>query len=326
VRVGASSICGTDVRIIKNGQRKLSDGDSVILGHEFAGVVEKAGAKVAAAYPEGTRVGIAPNIGCGHCIMCARGLPNMCPAYSAYGINMDGAHTELVRVAADSIAQGSVFKLDDALSFEDASLIEPLSCALNGSRAARIGLGDTVLIFGAGPIGMFHIDLARLSGAACVVTADLQDDRLEQARERGADVVINPGAVDLRSALLDLTDGLGADVVITACSVAQVQAQALELLAPFGRVCFFGGLPKGKSEVTLDTNLIHYRNLLVTGTTGGAPKDFHDSLKLVQAGRVDVRSIVSHRFAPADMGAAFETAINAPSLKVVISHNGAAAS
>jgi L-iditol 2-dehydrogenase len=320
VRVMASSICGTDVRIIQNGQRKLNTGDRVILGHEFSGIVEKAGRKVGTQYPEGCRVGVAPNIGCGQCPMCTRGMPNMCPNYEAYGINMDGAHTEYVRIPFGSIVQGSVMRIENGLSFSEASLVEPLSCALNGSRTAQIGLGDTVLIFGAGPIGMFHIDLARLSGAARVITADVIDDRLDQARQRGADTVINPEKSDLKEQLFDMTGGLGADAIITACSVPAVQAQALELLAPFGRVCFFGGLPKDRSRVELDTNLIHYRNLLVTGVTGGSPKDFRDALHLVQAGRIQLDDIISHRFAPAAMQDAFDAAMNGAALKVVIEH------
>ncbi len=314
VRVMASSICGTDVRIIRNGQRKLRDGERVILGHEFAGVVERGAGR----FREGDRVGIAPNIGCGQCAMCVRGLPNMCPDYTAFGINIDGAHAEYVRVPREALAQGSVTFLPETVSFEAASLVEPLSCAVSGNRAAQIAMGDTVLIVGAGPIGLLHIALARLSGAANVIIADVQPERLEQARAFGPDLIVNSAQEDLREIAMRETGGWGLDAVITACSVPEVQAQALELLAPYGRVCFFGGLPKDRSKVLLDTNLIHYKNLVVTGMTGGAPRDYRLAMSLVASGRIDVTCVISHTFAQDAMAEAFDTALNRPAMKVVI--------
>jgi 2-desacetyl-2-hydroxyethyl bacteriochlorophyllide A dehydrogenase len=317
VRVMASSICGTDLRIIRSGHRKLSPGQKLVLGHEFAGVVAKAGSRVRQ-FHEGQRVGVAPNMGCGQCEECIRGLPNMCPDYTAFGITMDGAHTEYVRIPSIAIVQGSVIPLPDHVPFEQASLIEPLSCVVNANRASRIEPGNAVLIFGAGPVGVMHLMLSRLSGAAIVVVADVQTERLQSAAELGATAVVNSTEEDLRERLMQLTAGRGADVVITACSVAAVQEQALGLLAPFGRLCLFGGLPKDNSCVRFDTNLIHYRQLIVTGVTGGAPRDFRAAMRLLAAGRIPVERVISHRFAQADMAAAFDVAMKGDAMKVVL--------
>jgi len=319
--VGASSICGTDLRIIRTGHRKLSPGQKIVLGHEFAGVVVKAGPR-AGAFHVGQRVGVAPNMGCGQCEMCIRGLPNMCPDYTAFGITMDGSHAAYLRIPQAAIVQGSVLPLPEEISLEQAALIEPLSCAVNGNRAARIRPGDSVVIFGAGPVGLMHVMLARLCGAAKLLVADVRADRLERAAELGATGVIDSEKEDVPDRVMHATGARGADAVITACSVAAVQQQALRLLAPFGRLCLFGGLPGGQSEVALDTNLIHYRQLVVTGVTGGAPRDFRAALRLVAAGRVAIDRVISHRFPMHEAGAAFDAALAGDTLKVVLLQEG----
>jgi len=317
VRVMASSICGTDLRIIRNGHRKLSPGQKIVLGHEFAGVVAKAGPAVRH-FAVGQRVGVAPNMGCGQCEECIRGLPNMCPDYTAFGITMDGAHTEYVRIPSTAILQGSVMPLADAIPFEHAALVEPLSCVVNANRASRIEPASVVVIFGAGPVGLMHLMLARLCGAAALVVVDIDSNRLQRAEELGATAVIDSAVEDVRDRLMRLTDRRGADVVITACSVASVQEQAVGLLAPFGRLCLFGGLPKDASMVRFDTNLIHYRQLIVTGVTGGSPRDFRAAMRLLAAGRIPIDRVVSHRFARADMAQAFEVALKGEAMKVVL--------
>jgi L-iditol 2-dehydrogenase len=319
IRVVTSSICGTDLRIIKNGHRKLRDRQTIVLGHEFAGIIEQRGRRVPALFQEGMRVGVAPNMGCGQCALCARGLYNMCADYSAFGINLDGAHAEYVRIPAAAICQGGVVPLPEAISFAEATLIEPLSCAVNGSRSVNIQFGDVVLVFGAGPIGLMHIMLARNSGASSILVADLQDHRLERAKAAGADVLIHSGREEVRSRVLELTGGVGADVVITACSVAEVQRDSVTMLAPFGRVCLFGGLPKDNSMVEFDTNLIHYRNLVVTGVTGGSPQDFRTAMALIAGKRVDTQQFLSHLYPRDAMDQAFETALGGETMKVAIS-------
>jgi 2-desacetyl-2-hydroxyethyl bacteriochlorophyllide A dehydrogenase len=257
--------------------------------------------------------------------MCARGLPNMCPDYSAYGISMDGAHTDLVRIPYASIAQGSVIPLPEDIPWHAASLIEPLSCAVNGNRTTRMEMGDRVLVVGAGPIGLMHVQLARLSGAGLIIVADLQPHRLEHAAGCGADATIHSGDDDLREAVMGLTGGDGADVVITACSAPAVQEQSIGLLAPFGRVCFFGGLPKDRPSITIDSNAIHYRNLVVTGMTGGAPRDFRTALQLVATGRIDLEPLISHRFPRQNLAEAFETALNGGDTSKIVIEEGSAA-
>jgi L-iditol 2-dehydrogenase len=317
VRIEATSICGTDVKIVNSGHRKLSAGQTIILGHEFVGTVEQAGARVLE-FPVGTRVGVAPNIGCGHCEMCGRGLMNMCPDYAAFGINRDGSHTEFIRITADAIVQGNVIPLSPEVSPLDASLAEPLSCVVNGMRACRLTVGDTVLIYGAGPMGLLNLMLAAASGASRVLVVDPNTQRLETARTLGAGGVFDPTQGPVKSWVAQETRDRGVDVVITAAPIRQIQQEAIGLLAPFGRLCLFAGLPNGSPTAELDTNAIHYKNLIVTGMTGGAPQDYRTALKLIESKRVDVRQVVSHVLPLRDISRAYDLARSGQGMKLVL--------
>jgi L-iditol 2-dehydrogenase len=317
LRVTAASICGTDVKIVRNGHRKLKAGQRIVLGHEFVGVIERVGPRVAG-YGVGQRVGVAPNAGCGHCDACVRGQSNYCPDYTAFGIDRDGAHAAYVELSARFITQGNVIRLPETVSDREASLLEPFSCVVNGVRVSRIELGDTVVIYGAGPIGLLHAMLSRTAGAGKVVMVDPLEDRLERAKAFGCDVILSPAKEDVSDRVRHETDGRGADVVITACPVAGVQAQAVRLLAPFGRLCLFGGLPKSDGPVALDTNAIHYGNFLVTGSTGGSVQDYRIALRLVAGKRVDLTRVISDTFPLAELKQAYETALAGPAGKVVL--------
>jgi L-iditol 2-dehydrogenase len=316
VRVEAASICGTDLKVLRYGHRKLREGQTIILGHEFVGRIEEAGANVSG-FPLGSRVGVAPNIGCGHCEMCARALMNMCPDYSAFGIDRDGGHTEYVRIPAAAIAQGNVIPLSEAIPAADWVLCEPLSCAINGVRSARINVGDSVLIYGAGPMGLLNLVVAGHSGAARLIMVDHNDSRLELAKQIGATDVLNPRTQSTPDWVAKHTKGRGVDAVITAASARQVQEEAVRLLAPFGRLCLFAGLPRNEKSPELDTNLIHYRNLIVTGTTGGSPHDYRTAMKLIQGGRIPVDKIVSDRLPLSDLSRGYELAQTGKRLKIV---------
>lgn len=317
VRVTSASICGTDIKIVHNGHRKLRDGQRIVLGHEFVGEIAAVGARVRG-FRAGQRVGVAPNAGCGKCAACVQGKTNYCPEYTAFGIDRDGGHAPFVAVPAAFVAQGNVVPLPDAISDREASVLEPFSCVVNGVRACRIAPGDTVVIYGAGPIGLMHVMLCRASGAGRIVAADVRDDRLERARSAGADAVVNSAREDVKARVMAETGGAGADAVITACPAPEAQEQGLDLLAPFGRLCLFGGLPKGSGKVALDTNAIHYRNLTVTGTTGGSVEDYRTAIRLVEAKRVDIGAVISDTFGLKDLAAAYQRAESGPRGKVVM--------
>ena len=318
LRVRASSICGTDVKICRNGHRKLAAGQRIVLGHEFVGTIEKVGSAVRGV-EAGMRVGVAPNWGCGRCESCLRGMANMCPEYSAFGIDTDGAHTRYVRLPAAALAQGNLAPIPEGVPWEEASLAEPLSCVINGQRGMKIAPGETVVIYGVGPMGLLHVMLAAASGGAQIVAVDTNAERLVKAREAGATVTVQPGVgASVREQVLSMTGGVGADVAILATPVPEIAEEALSLLAPFGRLSLFASLIGKRPLVPLDANLVHRRNLCVTGTTGGTTSDFRAALRLIAGRRVDVRKVISDVFPLSRVQEAYQLAQSGKCLKVVL--------
>ena len=316
VAVRAASICGTDLRIAKPGHFKLPDGQRRVLGHETAGVIVEAGARVTG-YAVGDRVAITPNVGCGHCRFCRQGLNNMCADYEAFGITIDGGFEEYLRVPGFAVQRGNVFRLPDSVSFEEAALIEPFSCCLRGQSVLDVGRDDVVVIIGSGPIGVFHTLLAKLSGAATVIVANRSPQRLNRAREAGADVTVLTSMTDLRDVVMEHTGGRGADVVLTCVSDPTVQTDAVELLATHGRLNFFSGLGQG-GTVPIDTNRLHYRGLVLTGTTGSSNADYEQSLALVAGGRADLRRFISRTFDIDQIDDAMDHASSGAGMKAMV--------
>lgn len=316
VRVRAASVCGTDLRIFKHGHFKIPAGQHRVLGHEIAGDVVRVGSSVQG-YSVGERVSFTPNIGCGRCEFCRDGLNNMCPDYDAFGITIDGGFQELMRVPGFTIDRGNVFRLPDGVDYLNAALSEPFSCCVRGQEALKVGIDDTVLIIGAGPIGIFHLMLSKLSGARKVMIANYGQSRLDIALGHGADVTIDVSSEDLAEVVRRETDGRGVDVVITAVSSPQVQSEAVQLLATHGRLNFFAGLGGGEHPA-IDTNRLHYRGLVLTGTTGSSYADYAKALQIVGDGRVRPADLVTATFPVERIHDAFEHSTSGAGMKAMV--------
>jgi L-iditol 2-dehydrogenase len=316
VKVRAASICGTDLRIMRNGHFKLPAGRPRVLGHETAGRVVEVGGDDTG-FAVGDRVSVTPNVGCGRCRWCRQGLNNMCADYDAFGITLDGGFEEYLRVPALAVARGNVFRLPDALSYDDAALVEPFSCCVRGQAALQIGVEDVVVVVGTGPIGLFHIMLAKLSGASRVIASNWTAPRLEAAKAAGADVVVEAQREDLAAVVAEVTEGRGADVVITCVSSPEIQSQAVDLLGTHGRANFFAGLG-ADGKVPVDTNRLHYRGITLTGTTGSSNADYERALRLAGDGRVSFRGLVSRTFPVDDIHAALEHASSGLGMKAMV--------
>ncbi len=290
VRTRAALICGTDVRMHAHGSKVLP----VTLGHELAGVIEEVGEGVSG-YRRGQPVAVAPNYGCGVCDVCVAGMTQHCAKLQAIGIHVDGGFAELVRVPAAAVAQGNVCPIPEGLPFEQAALAEPFSCVYNSFERARLQPGDRVVVIGAGPIGLMHAKLYRLAGAGLVMMHDLNEGRLAAcAKEEPSFVTIGPDAPKER--VLELTGGKGADVVVTAASSAAVQQLGFALAGLDARVIFFGGLPAGKEVVPLDTNVIHYKQITVTGTTRQSLAQYRRCLGLIAGGKLGLEGVLTGRY------------------------------
>ena len=317
VKVISASICGTDLRILHGNHRMYPPGTVRIPGHEVVGmlagpVTESAG------YSTDQRVFCAPNTGCGHCLQCISGNNNLCAHYDAIGVTSDGGFAEYVRIPANSVRQGNVIPVSASVDSAVAALLEPFACVVRGQNALHIAPGETVLVMGAGPIGVMHTKLAKARGAGRVIVSEPSPERAIQARRMGADLVVDPMSEDLKQVLWEETEGRGADVIIVAAPAHAAQESALELAAISGRINFFGGLPKGHSTVAIDSNLIHYKELVITATTACSTADCWQASQIVNSGLVDLSDIVSQRFPLSDAVAAFAAAEDRKVLKVVL--------
>jgi len=315
LRVKAASICGTDLRMYKNGLDGIDENNPRILCHEFSGTIEEIGTRIEG-YHIGQRVAVAPNIGCGICDLCVSGKSQHCSKLVALGIHLDGGFAEYVKIPADAIRLGNVTPIADNVSYEAAAQNEAFSCAYCAFERYNVTPGETVVIIGAGAIGLMHALLAKMAGAAKIIMSDLSEERLNEIK------AIEPSIItvkdNLQACVTKETNSAGADVVITACSAAAAQQMAFDLAGLDGRVNFFGGLPKGKSAVALDTNIIHYKQLSVTGTTRSSHDHYRKTLHFIAAGLVDVDQLVTHRFSLKDIESAFGNASKTIGLRQTI--------
>ncbi len=313
IQVEAASICGTDIRIFTQGRASIQA--PRILGHEVCGIVTHVPRSLDGDLTVGDRVTVAPAIGCGLCRECLSGATNLCSKLTTLGIDFDGGFAEYVEVPVR--ARANIIKVPHGLPPERACLAEPLACCINGQEQVGIGLGDAVAVIGMGPIGSMHVMLARAKGARLIVAIDISQDRLSRAQEFGATDVLCSKEEDPVSGVLRLTEGQGADVVIVACSVAEAQAQALQMCRTRGRVLLFAGLRAG-TQVPLDTNLIHYRQILVTGSHASTARQNALALELIARGLVPIEKLLT-RVEPLDrIVEAFKASLEGKDLKIAI--------
>ncbi len=293
VKVGANTICGTDVRIFR-GEKTKGIHPPTILGHEMAGYVYQVGKQVRG-YEVGAPVAMAPVITCHRCFYCQNGMENVCPNQKIMGYDVKGGLSEYVRIPADAIAAGNLFVVQNDLPSEYLALAEPLACCVNGHDRSRIRLNSSVLIMGSGPIGLFHLQLSLLGGARTVIVSDPSAPRRAVASTFGAHITIDPTVEDLPSVVSEVTGGLGVDSIIICIGVPTLVNDALNMARQRGHINLFAGLAaKGWAEV--EANLIHYKELEVTGSANSRRADYQMALQLIESGRIKVGPMVTDRF------------------------------
>jgi L-iditol 2-dehydrogenase len=235
---------------------------------------------------------------------------------------LDGAFAEFMRVPAAFLEQANLIPFSESLDGAAVALAEPFACVLHGQQALRIGPEDVVLIMGAGPIGVMHTMAARAAGVKKILVSEQSVERLRMASAAGAHRVVNFREERLEDVVALETDGRGADVIVVAAGVRQAMEEATELAAIGGRINFFAGLPSGESRVALDANLIHYKELIVTGTTGCSTTDCRRSMELISSGKVDLAPLISGRYGLDRIMEAFAAARAGNVLKVVLKNPG----
>lgn len=315
LKTDAVSICGTDIRMFRNGCSGVDENNPLILGHEFSGTIVKVGKNIQH-YEIGMKVAVQPNIGCGTCDRCVSGNFHLCDEYSAFGINIDGAFAEYVRIPSAAVSHGNLTPYPDNITPAEAAVIEPLSCTYNGFLKCSAKPGEYALVVGAGPIGIFHSMLLNMAGAHVLIN-DLSKDRLETCKNIMPYVHTYHGD-NLSDFVYEWTGGTGLDIAIVACPAPEVQAAMLPLMDYGGRINFFAGIPESKEPVTLNTNIIHYKQLILTGSTRSNNAQFRKTLEFVSSGLVDVKSLITDHYDFFGILTAFDRAMQATGLKHVI--------
>lgn len=318
IRVKNCSTCGTDVKIRKNGHQNLTP--PRIIGHEIAGEVVEVGSGVAGDWKPGDRVQVIAAVPCGKCHECRKGWMAVCQNQTSVGYQYDGGFAEYMIVPREVLAVDGMNRIPDGVGFAEASAAEPFACAINAQEQLGIEPGDDVVIFGAGPIGCLHVRIARgVHGAGRIILVDINSERLKMSADAvKPDVVINASEVNIVEEILKLTDGRGADVVITATPANVTQEQAVSMAARNGRISFFGGLPKTNPTITLDSNLVHYRQLHIHGANGSAPEHNRRALDYIASGEVPVADLITRRIRLRDVMDAFGIVERGEAIKVTV--------
>ena len=284
VKVHACGVCGTDIHIYEGVMpwARLP----LIPGHELSGVVVEVGEAVSSLEP-GDKVAVDPNITCGVCRYCRRGRRNLCPNLEAIGVTTSGGFAEYVVAPVSQL-----YKVPKGLSLEEAAFAEPVSCCVHGFTRLSIQPGDDVLIIGAGPIGLIHLQLAKRCGAGKVVVAEVNEKRLKLASELGADLTVNPSEERLSERVRLFLSGKGVEAAIDAAGGSAPLDLALSCLDPGGRLLVFG-VASEKDLWKIKPYDLYKRELTIIGSFIN-PYEMDGALNLLASGAVDVKPLISH--------------------------------
>lgn len=310
LKVKSVYLAPTYIRAFTKGHHKLVP--PAILGDCISGEIAEIGKEVTHLSP-GMRVAVNPYGYCHQCFSCTIGEYVDCQSKTKLN---PGGLAEYV-LLSEKHAHG-VRQIPDDVTYEEASFTDPVACIIQGNGKTTMSIGDSVAIIGSGPIGLTHLQIAKMRGATKVIAIDVFDEKLQLAKELGADDVINSRKDDAGQEVRRLTEGLGADIVIEAVGTAVTYKQTFDLARNGGTILAFGGCPPGM-EMTIDPNTIHYKSLKVIGTYTQNPDAFRRAVNLISSKRLNIRRLISHRFPLTQIKDAIEVYQKAdPNLMMII--------
>jgi L-iditol 2-dehydrogenase len=300
VRVGAALTCGTDLKVYRRGYHAMMLKPPMPFGHELAGTVEEVGAGVTK-FAVGDRVVALNSAPCDVCFFCRRGQQNLCEDL----IFNNGAYAELIRIPA-RIVEKNTLLVPEGVPFEYAAMTEPLACVVRGMEESGARAGQSMIVIGAGPIGLMFMQVAAVSGVQ-VIAVVKRDDQIETAKLFGAAQVVQiVDGVDVIAAARALTpEGWGADVVIEAVATPMTWEWAVEMVRKGGVVNFFGGPPSG-TKVALDTNRLHYGDITLKASFHHTPATCRTAFELITSGRFNCADAITGRAGLEEVPALFE--------------------
>lgn len=310
VKNKACGVCGTDVHIYHGEKGSAEVTPPVVLGHEFAGIVEKVGSKVTTVKP-GDHVAMDPNMYCGKCRPCRMGRKQNCENLFALGVNVNGGFAEYAKCP-----ETQCFKVDPSLDFKVAAMTEPLACAIHGVDKANIQSGQSVLVIGGGTIGLLMVQLAKLRGAGTIILSEPIKMRRKIGLEIGADAVIDPIEHNLFEEIKRLTGEDGLDVVIECVGKPFAVEQAIKSAGPCGTVLLFS-VPGVDDVVSLPLFDVYKKELTIVGSMIN-PDTHQRAVNLLNSGRLEVEKLITHSFDIDHLEDAILTQMGNESIKVVV--------
>ena len=314
LKIDSCSICGSDLRIYNHGNDRVQY--PAIIGHEIAGTVVES---KSAHFKIGERLALGADVPSMLDVFSKNGLANLSDINYAIGYQFPGGFSEYCLLNKLTVDFGPITKIPNHVKSEVASLCEPLACCINGLELGFMAPGKTVLIFGAGPIGVMLAKAAYAFGAGACVLLDLDQNRVEQAKEMGI-----PDSYLLTDQILPeliekfAQEKSGFDLVFTACPSPSAHEMAIDAVGKRGVVNLFGGLPKSARKIQLESNTLHYKEAYLTGSHGSTPVQHQLAMKMIANSQIDLEKLVSHRFALEDIDEAMSIVENRKGLKALI--------
>ncbi|OGV62971.1 MAG: hypothetical protein A2283_00120 [Lentisphaerae bacterium RIFOXYA12_FULL_48_11] len=318
LKVEACAICGTDQRVL-SGEKHV---DVPIVGHEITGRVAKLGAGVKGIKENGRYI-VQTVIGCGKCSMCEINRHNLCEAgFRAMGYQFNGGFAEYIVMPKVAVDQGCLISVPENITAEEGTLIEPLSCCVNGMKYLPLETMEHVVVFGGGIIGVMNGLVAKARGAKCVTIMDVSQERLDLLKKLGLpfDNLVNSRTNKPEEWVKEHTKGRGVDGVVVAASVKPLVTVGIKLLARAGHLSIFAGMPKSDPIEPMDLNLIHYRELNIHGANSSAQEEYLAARDFIVSGKINGKPLATHKFKLTDFDKAVKTQQDPSTgaLKVVI--------
>lgn len=308
INVKTTGFCATDVKIIR-GLKKPYRPLPMSFGHEFSGIVAKSTINE---YKEGDRVSVAPFCGCGYCKFCLTGHEQLCKNKS----HQSGGSTSDFVAISPLLARKAGWVMPEDVTWEEGAMTEPLACVILSLRSTGFQPGESVLVLGAGFMGMLHVALAKSWGASRVLVSEPSEFRRDMAKKFGAEVIDPTSGVDVGEWARSLV-GEGPDVIIAAAGVKSVAEDAFKAAGLGTRIHMFGGMPDG-TMLDVSADQIHYKRVTVLGTSGFRSVDVQTAADMVKGHAIDIKPLVTHKYKVEEAQAAYEMAKQPNALKVMM--------
>lgn len=315
LKVEACAVCGSDIRIFHFGNDRVNF--PAVMGHEISGRIVEVGKNVGKV-KKGQRIALGADVPCGECYWCTNGMGTNCSINYAIGYQFAGGFQEYMLLNETTLKYGPVTAIPDSLGYNEAAIAEPLACAINGLELAQFGIGKSICIIGLGPIGCMMLELSKIYGASKVFAAQRSKGRLEMAKQFREDArFIATEEEDLVDTVIKETGGEGVDLVITTAGTVQAHKDAIQMVRHRGYVNLFGGL-KNQPELTIDSNLIHYKECFVMGSHGSLPRHHAIAVDCIANGYISADKYISKTFPLTKIKEALDYHESRKGLKVIV--------